>query len=553
MNNNIIAPKWIEKYGINEGGRDFLGYEYSGALMLEKLMPGISNITYRIRYYSFFCWVIDQFFKDESISKTEKNFNAFLKNRSLIFLLANGMISAEKSGTNIDGIDTARSILLKNAGSDQIVITDDDYASYRNNYWVYRQKMSQLGLTAYNDENVESLTVEKGKKLAEYFDQAISGTSYHRNHLGQANFKLPISISRAVLLELGEKANFLDLESHKDEQEVLKKIFLDNDLNNLKNNDYQNIYVENKNIGTAQARYNSLKFYLKIINDTNLKLNEKIIREIQYFSPICPVYSFNPGESLRDTSNTWEVFQARQYFIYSIESIFRSITAISLKNSLSLDQLVESLINNVEEMTIKDFFGLELNFDDKIENILIKILDNTGKDFAKSVTFDSKVNEEKIYEKIRQHNTEINYTYSFGFSVIELLYLFLRFRDSKKNNYWEFAKTIDRDGYLSLDVFINEISSNLEVSFKVFLSDFIKKYIINRHIQIALEKFSAYRNDTFHLSYEEGKILSTKHAISVLNASKFQNIINTLNDLGLIVLEDDKYSTTQAGLAVINE
>ncbi len=50
-------PQWTSK--VEKRGLDPLGMQNSGVVLYQALLPGISNITLRMRYYGFFCWLSD--------------------------------------------------------------------------------------------------------------------------------------------------------------------------------------------------------------------------------------------------------------------------------------------------------------------------------------------------------------------------------------------------------------------------------------------------------------------------------------------------------------
>lgn len=52
-------PQWTTK--IDKRGLDPLGMQNAGVVLYQALLPGISNITLRMRYYGFFCWLSDAY------------------------------------------------------------------------------------------------------------------------------------------------------------------------------------------------------------------------------------------------------------------------------------------------------------------------------------------------------------------------------------------------------------------------------------------------------------------------------------------------------------
>ena len=52
-----ILPEWTER--AEKRGLDPLGMQNLGVALYQRLMPGISNVTLRMRYYGFYCWLGD--------------------------------------------------------------------------------------------------------------------------------------------------------------------------------------------------------------------------------------------------------------------------------------------------------------------------------------------------------------------------------------------------------------------------------------------------------------------------------------------------------------
>jgi len=52
-------PQWTSK--IDKRGLDPLGMQNAGVTLYQALLPGISNVTLRMRYYGFFCWLSDAY------------------------------------------------------------------------------------------------------------------------------------------------------------------------------------------------------------------------------------------------------------------------------------------------------------------------------------------------------------------------------------------------------------------------------------------------------------------------------------------------------------
>ena len=67
--NTITQLYWAESSGFITG-RDAMGIQNSSVAIYSTLLPGITNVTERIRYYGFHCWLLDQYdsLKEEKLS-----------------------------------------------------------------------------------------------------------------------------------------------------------------------------------------------------------------------------------------------------------------------------------------------------------------------------------------------------------------------------------------------------------------------------------------------------------------------------------------------------
>ena len=53
----IAIPFWAEGRDFI-GGRDPLGIQNSSVSIYSTLLPGLNNVTERLRYYGFYCWLL---------------------------------------------------------------------------------------------------------------------------------------------------------------------------------------------------------------------------------------------------------------------------------------------------------------------------------------------------------------------------------------------------------------------------------------------------------------------------------------------------------------
>jgi len=545
----MILPRWTEKYSKAESGRDHLAYESVGVSMLERLLPGISNITMRARYYSFFPWVIYRFFKSEE-PKTYGEFRTYLKTKSLAFLYANGLCHPEEN-TGINGIDLVRSDLDKGAKKEYFW-SEKDIDKFKDNFWIYSQKLSQLKITADNEESeIESLTKTRGKELAEAFESSIENTEYFKEYCDKCDSK----ISTSALKQYGQTGGVMDLNKFPKEQKMLLETFFRFEDIPDEVDDFTRYYIAQTNDGSARARRESLLLYLDIINQHKGVFEYDNLRNIQYFSKVNKSL-YKPNKKLEHNLEFWRIFQARQYFVYAIETIFHAVTLAIDEQPLSLDQIANNLLDKVDFASIKKDFGIDINKGTTIKEFFQKI-SNGKKDevFDKFFNIDAKINEEKIFRLIRDNFRDKNYNYFVIYPLIILGFVYLRFNYYRKNktHYWEFGK-LGGQTNLSMDVFFEFIDRKIEekTSIEEFLSVLIRDYICMQHTFVAIAKLSWYQNDTFHFSYDNGILHGLRIADANTNAPKFWNTLNILTDLGLITEKEGRYQLTAQGKNILN-
>ena len=86
----IIIPFWAENKGFMTG-RDALGVQNSSITVYGRLLPGMTNLTQRLRYYSFYCWLLSEYDKidPKSVKKDFKNQYNFIRRAELIIAYIN--------------------------------------------------------------------------------------------------------------------------------------------------------------------------------------------------------------------------------------------------------------------------------------------------------------------------------------------------------------------------------------------------------------------------------------------------------------------------------
>src|SRR3954451_12013156 len=83
-----VRPQWTEKLYRPTGGQDHLGLgSVSSDRILPKLSPGINVLTIHPRYWSFYAFVLDEFWSRD-LPRNTPSFREFYRPREALFSYA---------------------------------------------------------------------------------------------------------------------------------------------------------------------------------------------------------------------------------------------------------------------------------------------------------------------------------------------------------------------------------------------------------------------------------------------------------------------------------
>src|SRR6266480_2801855 len=122
-----IDIDWIERDRRVIDGLDHLGIELVSVNFYQALLPGLTNVTERARYFSFYPWVVHRYAQEgPSVRSKEAWWNWF---RPLDFAYALGCIAHEStlgkdSGSSVVGAVKARELVKEQDPSAIIDFSD---------------------------------------------------------------------------------------------------------------------------------------------------------------------------------------------------------------------------------------------------------------------------------------------------------------------------------------------------------------------------------------------------------------------------------------------
>lgn len=83
--NEAIIP-FFNKTPELVAGLNQLGMRNQAEVLFTSLLPGLNNVSNRVRYYSFYCWLIREFYRERE-QVVESEFNQFIRRAEYLLAL----------------------------------------------------------------------------------------------------------------------------------------------------------------------------------------------------------------------------------------------------------------------------------------------------------------------------------------------------------------------------------------------------------------------------------------------------------------------------------
>jgi hypothetical protein len=180
-------PEWTELG--QDSGLDPLGMQRPIETIYQSLLPGISTITLRYRYYAFFPWILKHY--EDHIRHTDPAvFRVFHRRCEILFALvcshggqelgiAGSDWASRKLGDN-SGQSEPNAVIEFGVGADPETEPNQRYLRNKGGAFggIYATQMAEMGLvTIGDDQNQIPICTERGLPLAAAFGASIGSTA----------------------------------------------------------------------------------------------------------------------------------------------------------------------------------------------------------------------------------------------------------------------------------------------------------------------------------------------------------------------------------------
>lgn len=507
-------------------GLDPLGLQNPSTQAYSYLLPGLNNVTGRIRNYSFYCWLLAEYAKQIK-SSDPKEQKAFIRRAEYITAL----IAAKAEILGISGSLYATHRLNENLTEFDLNIgTYNADSSTVGTYWQYGSgvfgqyyvgSLRQIGLI---EEPVNDMGQPMGiyRRTAKRDNQKVSGeelaAAFDRN-ISDQNKQLFFyclhkgTIDHDQLIGLTPDFNMAQIKPDTEEAHLLLKLLLDID---------EPITVKEN---PECMRRETLLHVLRYAKNLNTPVGARSFTMYAY------EVKGHYESSIDACLSGWYYYQFNEYWQVACTAVFNGILDF-------LDELVGPGWMSVQNL-IK-----------QASDTIIEYLVNEGMIKDNEATLLSINTSEFLPE--REFYYKIEKSYGLERVVLGFFLLWKMHAENKDNNIWLKEYTKKREIGSGYDVlsFYQDYDKQKHFTIKSYLDHFLLKSIIQRHQKVAYRKMGNGSQSTQKFIIEDNFIRKIGNFNPSFTGPRVGNLIAYLQDLHLL---DASRELTEYGELVLIE
>lgn len=339
------VPYWTEKMYKPGGGQDHLGL---GSVVtdriLPRLSPGINVLTIHPRYWSFYSFVLDEFWQRD-LPRTKVALRDWYRPLECIYSIACSLCDGpDHYGTPIGTRRIKRIVDEEPNGFDPRF---DYMESAMGGYGLYYATVMQaVGFVALADPRrglpVDAVTPE-GRVVADAFRTVIADTEYYRDWIDRRDEEVPYDVAA----EYGELACFCRL---RDDSALDRPLLVD-------------AFLHHGSTIEAEARRDTLRMFCELADQSeSTPVDAAAFRRLVYYGADHAAEgnavgaTFVPPAPLVRTARRWRLYQAREYFNAAINEMWRRLSYWGLAHDGDIYPIPKAdLVASIDEIDFEGF------------------------------------------------------------------------------------------------------------------------------------------------------------------------------------------------------
>ena len=508
-------------------GLDHLGVQAPCIALYGQLLPGITNVTDRARYYSFHPWVIWSFerrYTDHSVDE----FRRVLRRAECLFALI-AIRHAREAGDGDDGLHgqamVGRDKLLRI--EEDSTFSLEDYATLEGPNRYFKNKLGGLGqyyfgplrdlrvLDQHKDVGYPGYDDERGRKLAEAFASAVPEDAFFR----------VLEQPTATWEELDELAAFCPcgLPANAAEYELLLDLFL------ARTAPFQG--------DGGRTRRASLGLMLDLASQAARDPDyafEGLLRGGAYTGALVDGSAWNVAKPLERVLRGWGTYQRNELLSLALQGLFAAVLrAIERDEAQSIRQASDAAEIAVRLLSSRGA-DLKLPLDALVARVrgeLPALTDWQHEDHELRRGWrlqDLPLNDDATLEAIAQE------------SIAILLALLARGVDEYP--YGDFELDPEYFDPREVHLLSLRLASKTEwdgLTVEAWVRWLAVQWGVARHLRVALRKLRGERRDTFRIRPLEGELRVVEAPAPVFTQPRVSRAQQILRDLGLVEYDDE--------------
>lgn len=508
-NNQSIVPFFGERLSFIRG-LDPLGLQNTSDATFAMLLPGLNNVTGRIRYYSFYCWLLDEYSK-QSGSTNPSHQQQFIRRAEYIIALASSYFEGDAS--SIPGSLYASKQITKDFNSVHSLQsgTYQPNGSTTDTYWkyplgafgqYYYGSLSDMGLVSRREQDAgifvrtsrrENIFIS-GEDLAAAFDVNIAVASKKTFFECLLNGES----TEAQLASLVPYFNLTQVPQGSNEQQLLIKMLLQKD------------YPLRIEEVPKTHRRDTIKYLLQYLHEHSEGFSDRSFINHSYA---------NKGiinSKKEATIMGWYYYQFNEYWHFANTAILNGILAY-LENTVGPNwHALKPFLDTLTEQIVDELKSLKLVASEK-DNLatLLSVFIPNEQEFLTACYKNQSVT--------RSSN---------GFLLLFSQYLNQRDNLIELKEYSE-LNDLGKDGEGS-HYYLSEFTSKTHVSIEQFIFEYLYKHIIYRHQYVAFRKMRGGIQSTQKFIIEDHHIRYLGNFEPGFTGPRIGNLINYLKDLAVM-------------------
>jgi len=514
--NSIIAsPEWTEYRKKN--GLDPLGMQNTSVALYQRLLPGISNVTLRMRYYGYYAWL--SWVYANRIGDTDpKSWQRFIRRAEALFAL----ISQKRGGeSGVAGVQWAERT-LDEADAGNVLFADDAEPGsptyYLKQAWgaygaAYGSQLFEMGILASvpgHEVPVPSPTV--GEPIAKAFDEA----------LGELSEKLFEAIQRGsiALVELDELASLTpsEINAEGEEREL-----------------YQRILFGEAGLDREQDlnRRKTLFLILELAQQLGYAPNVNDVRWALYAECKTDGAPITLSEGLQDHQKRWSLYQTNDLSHICFETLLKFTLDIleGYPAGVPLARLIDEAVDDI------------LSISDPAPETWQSFLDAI--DLAQNALSDDDPNAEYPLSQtvMRAARQDTVCDPEGAWAAIRLLAILHKRTKPSFGDLKNELGTFDPMAFRSALTEITFLEKHISEPFRDTLAKLLEERVLRRHLQIALRKLRFQGDYTYLLEPDDGKVRLREKDGPVFTNPRLGPTLTFLKDIHLL----DEKGLTELG------